>query len=190
MRVQTVSDPDVAATDAEVVRRVRRGEREAYRVLVERYQDTLFRYAVSMVRDREAAADLVQATFVNGYAKLSKLRDDASFGGWVYRMCMNRCRDHLKSRRQRDVSLDDSPEAALASTTRADRDLERYELRRSLDTALSTLTEEYRAAFVMKHVEERSYEEMSDVLGVSVPALKMRVHRAREALKSALEEVL
>jgi RNA polymerase sigma-70 factor, ECF subfamily len=181
---------EIATTDAEVVRRVRRGDRDAYRLLVERYQDTLFRCAISMVRDRDTATDLVQATFVNAYTRLAKLRDDASFGGWVYRMCMNGCRDHLRGARQRDIPLDDSPEHALAATLRTDDELERAELRRSLDDALATLNEEYRAAFVMKHVDERSYEEMSEVLGASVPALKMRVHRAREALKSALEEVL
>lgn len=184
----TARDDEVS--DAEVVRRVRQGEREAYRVLVERYQDTLFRYAVSMVREPEAAADLVQATFVNAYVKLSRLRDDASFGGWVYRMCGNGCRDHLKSHRQRSVSLDQSPPAALTSATRTDEALERGELRRTLDDALASLNDEYRTAFILKHVEERSYEEMSHMLKASVPALKMRVHRAREALKLALEEVL
>lgn len=177
-------------TDAEVVRRVQRGDREAYRVLVERYQDTLFRYAVSLVRERDAAAEVVQATFVHAFTRLQTLRDGASFGGWVYRMCVNRCRDHLKSVRRRDVTLEDAPLAALSASGRTDELLERRELRRTLDDALAALTDEYREAFVMKHVEERSYEEMSDVLGVSVPALKMRVHRAREALKTTLEEVL
>ena len=177
-------------TDAEVVRRVRRGDREAYCALVERYQDTLYRYAYSMVRERDVATDLVQATFVNAFAQLSTLRDGDSFGGWAYRMCVNRCRDHLKSRRRRDVPLDDAPPTALAGTMRTDEPLERRELRRTLDEALASLSDEYREAFVMKHVDERSYDEMSEVLGASVAALKMRVHRAREALKSALEEVL
>lgn len=184
------TEPDSGQTDAEVVRRVRRGDRDAYRILVQRYQDTLFRCAVSMVREADTAAELVQATLVNAYASLSKLRDDASFGGWVYRMCTNRCRDHLKSGRRRDVPLDAGPALVLESGSRADESLERQELRRSLDDALATLNDDYREAFVLKHVEEKSYDEMSDMLGVSIPALKMRVHRAREALKSALEEVL
>jgi RNA polymerase sigma-70 factor, ECF subfamily len=183
-------EAEAGLSDADAVRRVRRGERDVYRALVVRYQDTLYRYALSMVGDADTAADLVQATFVNAYAKLAKLRDDASFGGWVYRMCMNRCRDHLKSVRRRDVGLDDTPAHVLAAPERTDHALEHEELRRQLDDALATLNEDHRAAFVMKHVEERSYDEMADVLGASVPALKMRVHRAREALRSALEEVL
>jgi RNA polymerase sigma-70 factor, ECF subfamily len=190
--MERMAPEDAAAglTDAAAVGRVRRGEREVYRTLVERYQDSLYRYAVSMVGDPDTAADMVQATFVNAYAKLARLRDDASFGGWVYRMCMNRCRDHLKSVRRRDVGLDETPAHVLASPARTDYPLEHRELRRQLDDALAILNEDLRAAFVMKHVEECSYDEMADVLGASVPALKMRVHRAREALRSALEEVL
>jgi RNA polymerase sigma-70 factor, ECF subfamily len=189
-RLEDMSVPFDVMTDSEIVRHVRRGEREAYRVLVHRYQDTLFRTALSLVRDRDVAAEMVQAAFVSGYSELKSLRDDGSFGGWVYRGCVNRCRDWLKSRRRRDVALDDSPAELLTSHERTDSALERGELRRTLDGALATLSDEYREAFVLKHVDERSYEEMSELLNVSVPALKMRVHRAREALKSALEEVL
>lgn len=177
-------------TDTEVVRRIRRGDREVYRVLVRRYQNTLFRFAVSMVGEPDVAADLVQATFIAGYQKLSKLRDGARFGGWIYRMCMNRCRDHLKSRRRRDISLDDSPPHVITAPDRADGDLERWELGRVLDGALATLREDHREAFILKHVEGYGYEEMSAMLKTPIPALKMRVHRAREALKEALEEVL
>ncbi len=182
--------PNDVLTDAEVVRRVKRGDRDAYRVLVHRYQDALYRCAVSLTGDRDVAADLVQATFVKAFTEIARLQDDASFGGWIYRACVNRCRDYQKSHRRRDVALDAVGGPQLASRDRADAALERDELQRSLDTALSGLTDEYREAFVLKHVEERSYDEMSDLLGVSVSALKMRVHRAREALKTALEEVL
>jgi RNA polymerase sigma-70 factor, ECF subfamily len=177
-------------TDGDVVRRVRGGDRDAYRLLVVRYQDILYRYALSMTGEADVAAEMVQATLVSGYAKLAKLRDDERFGGWIYRMCANRCRDHLKSVRRRDVPLDAAPAETLRSAARTDQPLERAELRHALDVALQGLNEEHREAFVLKHVEERSYEEMSALLGASVAALKMRVHRAREALRSALEEVL
>ncbi len=176
--------------DLEVVRRIQRGDRESYRVLVHRYQDVLYRFALPMVRDPDHAADLVQATFTAGYLKLSSLRDGARFGGWLYRMCVNSCRDHLKSGRRRDVALEEAPNEALASPALADVTLERRELGVALGEALAGLNQELREAFVMKHVDELSYEEMADVLKVSVPALKMRVHRARESLKNSLEEVL
>ncbi len=182
--------PHDVLTDAEVVRRVKRGDRDAYRVLIHRYQDALYRSALSLVNDRDVAADMVQTAFVNGYSRLKELKDDASFGGWVYRGCVNACRDYLKSRRRRDIPLDDADAPALMSRDRTDAAVETAELRRSLDDALATLPDEYREAFVLKHVDERSYDEMSEILSASIPALKMRVHRAREALKTALEGVL
>jgi RNA polymerase sigma-70 factor, ECF subfamily len=178
------------ATDAEVVGRVRRGDRDAYRLLVARYQDLLYRYALSMLGEPDGAADVVQATLVNGYIKLSKLRDAGNFGGWIYRMCGNLCRDQLRSARRRDVPLESAPEAVLGAVDRADGPLDQDELRRALDEALGALSAEHRTAFLLKHVEGLSYDDMSALVGASVPALKMRVHRARDLLRSALEEVL
>jgi RNA polymerase sigma-70 factor, ECF subfamily len=177
-------------TDEEAIARVRRGDRDAYRILVVRYQDVLYRHALAMTGDGDVASDVVQSTFVNAYRRLAELRNASSFGGWAWRMCSNLCRDHLKSVRRRDVPLDATPQEALAAAELADAPLERSQLRRALDEAMEALNEEHRTAFVLKHVEECSYDEMSRLLGASVPALKMRVHRAREALRSALEGVL
>lgn len=185
-----MNGPYDVLSDAELVSHVRQGEREAFRVLVFRYQDILFRYAHAMIGERDTAADMVQGAFVTAFAQIGKLSEAAKFGGWVHRICVNRCRDHLKSARRRDVPLDNSPAQALTASERADALVERNELRAALDNALAKLNDEYREAFVLKHIEERSYEEMSELLGASVAALKMRVHRAREVLKSALEEVL
>jgi RNA polymerase sigma-70 factor (ECF subfamily) len=187
---RTRSDPVPPVTDAAAVQRVRGGDREAYRILVVRYRDLLFRRALALVGDADTAADIVQATLVGGFAQLSKLRDDGAVGGWLYRMCTNACRDHLKSVRRRDVPLQDATDAVLQARERADAPLERRHLRGALLAALRQLSEEQREAFLLKHVEEYSYEEMSKLLGASVPALKMRVHRARDALRSALEGVL
>lgn len=183
-------EPRALLSDAEVVERVRNGDREVYRVLVQRYQDTLYRYALSMTRQGDVASDLVQSAFVKAYSQIGRLRDPSNFGGWVYRMAVNGCKDWLKNKRRKDVRLDDGPPLAVPQTATPEADLERAELRRALEDALGRLGEEQREAFVLKHVEGRSYEEIAELLEVSVPALKMRVHRAREALRGALEEVL
>lgn len=183
-------EPRSLLSDAEAVGRVRNGDRDAYRVLVQRYQDTLYRYAYSMTRQGDVASDLVQSSFVKAYVQIERLRDPENFGGWVYRMLVNGCKDWLKSKRRKDVSLEDGPPLAMPHTESPEGELERTELRRTLQDALARLNDEQREAFVLKHVEGRSYEEIAEMLDVSVPALKMRVHRAREALKGALEEVL
>jgi RNA polymerase sigma-70 factor (ECF subfamily) len=178
------------ASDAHVVAAVRRGDREAFRILVVRYQDVLYRYALRMTGQPDVAADLAQAALVKAYGSLSRCRDPERFGAWLFRIHANGCKDYLKSRRRRDVSLDERPAASAPSENDPAAEAERSELRALLDEALARLPEPQRQAFILKHVEGRPYEEIAELLGVSVPALKMRVHRAREALRTVLEEVL
>ena len=184
-----MGDAVKAPTDGEVVARVRGGERDAYRVLVRRYQDMLFRHAVRMTSDHDVAVDLVQASFVKAYSNISRCRDPERFGAWVFRILANACKDHLKSKRRKDVSIEDQTHLADASVNPA-ADLERTQLRQMLSQAVAGLPPSLREAFILKHVEGRSYEEMAEMLEVSVPALKMRVHRAREALKEQLDRQL
>lgn len=175
--------------DHEVVARVARGERDAYRLLVRRYQDMLFRHALRMTGEHDVAADLVQASFVKAYTNLARCRDPERFGAWLYRILANACKDHLKSKRRKDVSIEDQTHIADLGVSPA-ADLERAQLRSQLNRAVASLPHSLREAFVLKHVEGRSYEEMAELLETSVPALKMRVHRAREALKDDLERAL
>lgn len=177
-------------TDGNVVARVRAGDRDAYRILVRRYQDVLYRHALRMTGAADVAADLVQSALVKAYTHIDRCRDPERFGAWLFRILANRCKDHLKSRRRRDVSLDSDSIPPARSNEDPALDTERHELRRLIEAALRKLPEIQREAFLLKHVEGRSYDEISEMLDVSVPALKMRVLRAREALRAELEEVL
>jgi RNA polymerase sigma-70 factor (ECF subfamily) len=176
---------DAETPDAELVARVLGGERDAYAELVRRHQERLYRHALGMVASPDAAADLVQDSFIKGFTSLQRCRDPDRFGAWLFRILRNRCLDHLKNRRQHTVPLEE--ETALAED-RDDPDslLEQAELRRAVGGALAALPEAQREAFLLKHVEGRSYEEMAELLGASVSALKMRVMRAREALRALL----
>lgn len=172
--------------DGDVVRTVLNGDRDAYRWLVRRYQEVLYRHAVRMVDHPDVASDLVQQAFVKGYDRLNECRHPERVGGWLFRITSNLCKDYLKNRRRDNVALED---VGPLATDRGDpdRDLERSRLGDELDDALSRLSEDQREAFLLKHLEGRSYEEMSDLLGASVSALKMRVLRARETLQDLLE---
>ena len=176
------------ASDAAIVDRVRGGDREAYRLLVRRYQHGLYRKALRETGDPDTAADLVQSAFVRAYENLWRCRDPDRFAAWLYRILVNATRDHLKSARRRDVSIDaEADRLPLAAASDPLRDVSLSDLRERLDHALHSLGDVLREAFVLKHVDGRSYEEMTELLGASVPALKMRVHRARELLRAALE---
>ena len=173
-------------SDGEVVARVLDGDGDAFRILVRRHQEMLHGHAVRMTGRSDVAADLVQASLVKAYTSLDRCRNPDKFGAWAFRIVTNRCKDYLKNIRRSNVALEDAPPTA-GSQDPAD-DLERSELRDRLDRALNELPADQREAFVMKHEEGRSYNEMAELLDMSVGALKMRVHRARETLQELLDE--
>jgi len=172
-------------TDGELVAQTLAGGEEAFREIVRRYQDLLFRHAERMTGRADDAEDIVQAAFVKGYRSLASCRNPDRIGAWLFRIAANGCKDHLKSRRRRDVSIDTGPEVEAEDGLPED-DLDRSMLRSGIERALAGLPADRREVFVLKHVEGYSYPEISDLLGASVPALKMRVHRAREELQILL----
>ncbi len=176
------SKPD----DAEVVGAVLAGDREAYGILIGRYEDVLYRYAERMTGQPDAAADVVQRTFIKAFRNLGRCRERGRVGGWMFRIAVNVCKDELKGRASREVPLE-AASAEVATRGRPDDRIEQAEVREEIYRALQTLGVEQREAFVLKHVEGWSYEEMAEKIGVSVPALKMRVYRARSRLQQLLE---
>ncbi len=172
--------------DGEVVRRVLAGDTDAYATLVGRYQEGLFRYARGMGISPDAAEDLVQDALVRAYRYLANCEDPERFEVWAFRILRNGALDYLKDIRRNAVSADDvvllhrgpDPEAEAA----------RSELRDALSEGFGRLPTDLRDAFLMKHLEGMSYEEMRQITGASTSALKMRVLRAREMLRQALAE--
>jgi len=179
-------DVSEGPSDAQVVARVLSGDHEAFGLLIRRYEPGLLRYATRMLGSRDAAADAVAEGLVRAYRHLASCRDPARLRTWLYRIVANRCKSHLARRPTGDVSLDDAPPMADPADT--ELALERAEELALVERALMTLSPEKREAFLLKHVEGMSYEEMADATGERIPTLKMRVHRAREALLEALKE--
>ena len=175
-------------SDARLVRRVLDGDTTAFRTLVERHEDTLFRRALAILGDSDLAADVVQDAFVRAYERLGSCSDPDRFGGWVYRAVRNRCFDELRSARRRGERL--SAAATVPSPDDPADDLGRAGIRALIDQALHELTPPLREAFVMKHVDGLSYDEMQEATGVARSALKMRVKRAREELERRLRPLL
>lgn len=177
-------------TDGEVVARVLRGDGEAFGILIRRYEPGLLRFAMRMLGNPDAAADAVAESLVRAYRHLAQCRDLARIKSWLYRITGNRCRSHLARRHMSDIPLSDVPALALADASDSWVLLERSEQVALVERALAALPAEQREAFVLKHVEGMSYEEMAAATGARIPTLKMRVHRAREALLVALEALV
>jgi RNA polymerase sigma-70 factor (ECF subfamily) len=185
--VSRVADPILMEgddADQLVIQRVLAGHRDAFRILITRYSDPLYRHALCMTGSPDVAEDILQVSFIKAYQHLAEVR--GRFDAWVFRIVANGCKDWLKNIRRSHLSYEEDDQPSNYATP--DEDLDRTELRTDLDRALAMLPASLREAFVMKHVEGRSYEEMADLLGTTVGALKMRVPRAREALQALLEE--
>lgn len=178
--------PEQSAADLDqaIIDRVLAGDQDAFSTLIVRYSDPLYRHAVGMTGSPDDAADILQNSFIKAYQHLGEVR--GRFDAWVFRIVANGCKDWLKNIRRTHLSYEEDDQPSGYETP--EEELDRGELRSDLDSALGLLPPSLREAFVMKHVEGRSYEEMAELLETSVGALKMRVHRAREALQKLLEE--
>lgn len=174
-------------TDATLVSSVLGGDATAYAGLVGRYRERYARFAVHMLGSEEDAEEALQDAFVRAYRSLARCEDPARFGAWLYRILVNRCRTHGGRRARRDRTFVSDPVAILAASE--DHPAERVAWREEIDAALARLDPLQREAFLLKHVEELSYEEMTELTGVGISALKMRVKRACDRLRELLREV-
>ncbi len=170
--------------DAALVRRVLGGDARAYGGLVSRHQARLGRYAMRMLGNREDAEDAVQEAFVRAYRSLGRCDPDR-FGPWLFTILVNRCRTLGAQRARRARMLEEAPDALAAGEQDP---AERQAWSATVRWAVAQLGAVYREALLLKHVEDLTYEEMADMTGASVPALKMRVKRACDQLRTVLAE--
>lgn len=171
--------------DADVIARVLDGAIQEFAVLVGRYQRALYRHAVTMVLDHDAAEDMVQDAFIRAYTRLRECRDPGHFRSWLFQTLRNRCLDYLKEPRRRQVPIEDVEPLSDAAHD-PDAVTERKQIASRITAILATLPPEQRETFVMHYVDGMPYDAISELLGVSVSALKMRALRARETLSAAL----
>lgn len=172
--------------DAELVRRVIGGDTAAYTVLVARHRSRLARYATNALGNRADAEEVVQDAFVRALRAIHKCEDPSRFGAWLFSILVNRCRTAAtrRDRREQRVVTDEGAFLAAACEPASD---EQTAWRAEIFWALSQLEPEQREAFVLKHIEDLGYDEMSQLTGASVSALKMRVKRACERLRELLK---
>jgi RNA polymerase sigma-70 factor (ECF subfamily) len=180
-RVERTVEP----SDGTVVRAVLTGDIEQYAILVRRYKDRYARYASRMLGSVDAAEDAVQDALIRAYDRLAQCREPENFAGWFFLILRNRCFAERRRDRRSD-GLDQARELTAPEVSHAA--LERAEQVRSLEQALLQLTPEQREVFLLKHVEELSYDEIAARVSTGVPALKMRMHRAYDRLRELLGE--
>lgn len=189
----------IAESDAIAVERTLTGDRDAYRVLVERHSHNVFRLAYRMTGNRHDAEEVVQEAFLRGYQKLGQFAARSNFGTWVYRIAANYAIDRLRQRQKED-SRRQAPTAQDQDGMENDplnhvpdraptpeRLTQSIELRKQMEHALAALSEAERTAFVMRHWEGCGIEEIAAVLKSSSNATKNTVFRAVQKLRQALQ---
>jgi len=177
----------VELTDAELVRRALAGDATAFESLFDRHVRVCLRYSTRMLGSREDAEEVTQEAFVRVHDALDRYDGQTPFRTWLLSILINRCRTVMQQNRRRTARIVLDEEAVReASVEPRERDAE---LREAIGRALARLESAQREAFLLKHVEQLSYDEMALITGAGVSALKMRVQRACERLKVLLEEL-
>lgn len=151
---------------------------EAFNLLLKKYQQKIYWHVRRMVIDHDDADDLVQDVFIKVWKNLPGFRNDAQLYTWMYRIATNECITFLNKKKQKNnISLDDV-DFSLADTLASSDQFSGDQIQRKLQDAILTLPDKQRLVFNMKYFDDMKYEEMSDVLGTSVGALKASFHLA------------
>ncbi|HZA51537.1 MAG TPA: sigma-70 family RNA polymerase sigma factor [Myxococcaceae bacterium] len=185
--------------DRELLSRAQAGDADAFEALVARHRDDVFALALRITRSEADAAEIAQDTFLSAYQHLPQFRGDAAFGSWVYRIAANNALMRLRRQRVKQAaeselrgpefnergSLVDPPNPNFVRA--ADEEMLDAELGAAIQQATDQLPESYRQVFLLRDVDGLSYDEIAAVTGESVAAIKSRLHRARLALREAIE---
>jgi len=181
--------------ESALVAQAKAGDQNAFAELVNRYERKIYRLAKNITRNDEDAEDVLQDAFLKAYTHLDNFKGDSKFYTWIVRIAVNEALMRLRKRKtDRTVPLDEPVELGEETVQREiavweDNPEQQYsqeEWRRILDEAVESLKPDFRTVFVLRDIEELSTEETAETLGISVPAVKSRLLRARLALRETL----
>lgn len=185
-------------SDALAVARTLAGERDAYRILVERHSHNVFRLAYRITGNQHDAEEVVQEAFLRAYQKLGQFAARANFGTWVYRIAANYAIDRMRQKKKEEArrvepavgedGMESNPVSRVQDAAPTpERLTQSLELRKQMEIALAALSESERTAFVMRHWEGCGIEEIAEVLKSNTGAAKNTVFRAVQKLRQALQ---
>ena len=178
------------STDKELVKRVQKGDKGAFDLLVLKYEHKIVNLVMRYVRDPETALDISQEAFIKAYRALPRFRGDSAFYTWLYRIAVNTAKNHLAAQRRRpmDIELDlQDPEqyglhAKLKETDTPESVALSHELQETLERAIQALPDDLRTAIVLRELDGMSYEEIAQTMDCPVGTVRSRIFRARDAI--------
>lgn len=178
------------STDKELVKRVQKGDKGAFDLLVLKYEHKIVNLVMRYVRDPDTALDISQEAFIKAYRALPRFRGDSAFYTWLYRIAVNTAKNHLAALRRRptDIELDlQDPEqyglhAKLKETDTPESVSLSHELQETLERAIQALPDDLRTAIILRELEGMSYEEIAQTMDCPVGTVRSRIFRARDAI--------
>ena len=178
------------STDKELVKRVQKGEKGAFDLLVLKYEHKIVNLVMRYVRDPELALDISQEAFIKAYRALPRFRGDSAFYTWLYRIAVNTAKNYLAAQRRRpmDIELDlQDPEqyglhAKLKESDTPEGLALSQELQDTLERAIAALPDDLRQAIILRELDGMSYEEIAQTMECPVGTVRSRIFRARDAI--------
>ncbi len=172
------------------------GNGAAYKKLVEKYERALFFHILKMVKNREQVEDLVQESFVKAFDNLNSYSTNYAFSTWLYRIATNHTIDYLRKKKLQTLSIDEPVKTRDGNmqmqledeTAETDRRIIRSQRQEIVQNAIEDLPEKYRKVIEMRHMEEKSYQEIADILDLPLGTVKAHIFRARELLYKELKD--
>ena len=178
-------------SDADLIDRIRKGEKPLFEAVMRRYNQRLFRLARSLLRDDSEAEDVLQDAYVRAYSHLDQLEDASRLGSWLSHIVVHECRARLRKRSRHMQLVDQAGKGAPVRivpgpTANPEEQAVSHQLGSVLTGAIDSLSIGYRAVFVLRDVEGLSTAEVANSLGITEMAVKTRLHRARASLRDEL----
>jgi RNA polymerase sigma-70 factor (ECF subfamily) len=176
--------------DYQTIQDALRGDNRAYRKLMDKYHDAIYSFIYRMVHDREQVEDLTQEAFIKAFGSLKNFNEEFAFSTWLYKIATNNCIDYIRKRKLLMYSIDKPVESRDSEyvfelpddSYEADRDVIADQRAVLLRGAIDKLPEKYRRVILLRHTEEKSYEEIARMLKLPIGTVKAHIFRARELL--------
>jgi RNA polymerase sigma-70 factor (ECF subfamily) len=181
--------------ELEIIQKLKRGDDETFRLVVEKYQRLVLNCSYKFLRERESAEDLTQEVFMEVFESIYSFRGNAQLSTWIYRIAVTKSLNHLKHLKRKKrfallVSLFDKDETeerfSIPEEKSPHHELENQERAEILQRALGALPDNQRIAFTLSKFEEMSYEDIAGVMNTSIPSVESLIHRAKTNLKKRL----
>jgi RNA polymerase sigma-70 factor (ECF subfamily) len=185
---------DSRAEDSRMIQEALKGDDRAYKNLMNKYHDAIYNFIYRMVHDREQVEDLTQEAFIKAFSSLKSFNEEFAFSTWLYKIATNNSIDYIRKKKLQMYSIDKPIESKDSDfvfelpdeSYEADKDLISNQRAVLLRQAIDDLPEKYRRVIALRHVEERSYEEIAEILKLPIGTVKAHIFRARELLYKQL----